>query len=172
MPRSKAADIGLMHFAPDSIHLGWLAGSLGFQLRIAQEAAYQAFARLCGDMEAPPWRFPVLALIDANPGITPSVLSRATNRDKSSLTPVLRDLTSRKLIRKSAMKADRRSFGLNLTAHGRRVLHQMQTIAATHERELDGILGPERREHFIRDLKKISAGLTAAALPVKPLSSS
>ena len=54
--------------APRPIDLGWLGGTVGFYLRTAQEAAFPAFARIATGVDARPWRFAVLALIDANPG--------------------------------------------------------------------------------------------------------
>ena len=45
----------------------------------------------------PGW-FAVLSLINNNPGITPLALSRASGRDKSTITPVLRDLVREQLI--------------------------------------------------------------------------
>ena len=68
---------------------------IGFHLRLAQNASFKAFKRLTGESDLKPGWFAVMMLVHVNPGITPMALSRASGRDKSTLTPVLRDLESR-----------------------------------------------------------------------------
>jgi hypothetical protein len=82
----------------DGIDYGPLADWIGFHLRMAQIASFQAFAREVGEVDLPPGRFALLTLIGRNPGISQTVLSRAAGRDKSTLTPALRDLIRRDLV--------------------------------------------------------------------------
>src|SRR5436309_2298638 len=86
--------------APRAVRYGPLEHWVGFHLRLAQSASFQAFARLANGVELtrPGW-FATLTLIGANPGISQTELSRANGRDKSTLTPVLQDLTRRRLVR-------------------------------------------------------------------------
>ena len=49
------------------VRLGPLADFIGFHLRIAQEASFQAFARRAGAVELGPGRFALLMLIGENP---------------------------------------------------------------------------------------------------------
>ena len=74
------------------IDFGWLGATVGLHLRLAQEASFQAYARRTTGIDASPWRFAVLYLIDANPGLTQGDLAAAIRRNTSSLTPVLDDL--------------------------------------------------------------------------------
>jgi hypothetical protein len=55
--------------AVEPLSLGPLADFIGFHLRLAQEASFQAFARRVRDLDLRPGRFAVLALIGENPGI-------------------------------------------------------------------------------------------------------
>ena len=71
------------------VDYGPLAEWLGFHLRMAQIASFQAFAAEVGEVDLPPGRFALLTLIGRNPGISQTVLSRAAGRDKSTLTPAL-----------------------------------------------------------------------------------
>src|SRR5262249_31968853 len=80
------------------INFGPLAHWVGFNLRMAQEAAFQAFSRRSQDIGERPGRFATLTLIARNPGISQTELSQANGRDKSSLTPVVEDLVHRGLI--------------------------------------------------------------------------
>src|SRR4029077_10633438 len=82
----------------EAVDYGPLADWVGFNLRMAQGAAFQAFARLANEIGTRPGRFATLMLIGRNPGISQTALSRANGRDKSSLTPVLNDLARRGLV--------------------------------------------------------------------------
>jgi DNA-binding MarR family transcriptional regulator len=122
---------------------------------MAQIASFAAFAREVGEVDLPPGRFALLTLIGRNPGISQTVLSRAAGRDKSTLTPALRDLKRRGLIGRQQLKSDRRSYHLSLTPAGEAMLQRLDECAARHERNLDRIVGPRDRARFLRILRKI-----------------
>jgi DNA-binding MarR family transcriptional regulator len=141
------------------VDLGGLDGHLGFNLRLAQEASFQAFARRTGEAELRPGRFAILVLIDANPGISQTELGAAAGRDKSTLTPALADLERRGLVQRQRAAHDRRSYALTLTDAGREVLQTLSRHAAAHDRQLDALVGEENKEAFIAVLRRIIAGL-------------
>lgn len=149
--------------APDArgeaIDYGPLAGWVGFNLRMAQAAAFQAFSRLAKEIGTRPGRFATLMLIGRNPGISQTALSRANGRDKSSLTPVLNDLARRGLIRRRRLRSDQRAYRLTLTPAGRRLLGELTRCARAHERTLDRIVGAREQDGFLRALKRIIAEL-------------
>ncbi|HET7411858.1 MAG TPA: MarR family transcriptional regulator [Pararhizobium sp.] len=142
---------------PASVDFGPLAGWVGFNLRIAQEAAFQAFSRRSHDIGESPGRFATLMLIGRNPGISQTELSLANGRDKSSLTPVVEDLVRRGLVERKRMDLDRRAYRLSLTAAGQKTLASMVRAARRHERVLDGIIGARDRVRFLDVLKRIAA---------------
>src|SRR6185436_3180617 len=143
----------------DGIDYGPLAEWLGFHLRMAQIASFQAFAREVGEVDLPPGRFALLTLIGRNPGISQTVLSRAAGRDKSTLTPALRDLKRRGLIERQRLQSDRRSYHLTLTADGEATLQRLTECAARHDRNLDRIVGPRDKPRLLRILRKIMSEL-------------
>jgi DNA-binding MarR family transcriptional regulator len=150
--------------APDpdignEINLGFFEDAVGFHLRTAHEAAFRAFLKRVSDSNTPPWRFAILALIDANPGLTQVALARTTRRDPSSLTPALDDLCNRSLVTRIRQVNNRRSYALRLTPLGKKVMQQLRVSAVAHERELDRLVGQEQRAQFIQTLKRIAAGL-------------
>jgi DNA-binding MarR family transcriptional regulator len=147
---------------PSAVDYGPLESWVGFYLRLAQNASFQAFAREARGIDVSPGRFATLMLIGLNPGISQTVLSRANARDKSSLTPVLEDLERRKFIRRVRPKSDRRSYRLLLTPAGERLLKQLTACATSHDRNLDRIIGPRERERFLKTLKKLVAELSPA----------
>jgi DNA-binding MarR family transcriptional regulator len=150
---APASDIG------NEINLGFFEDAVGFHLRTAHEAAFRAFLNRISDSNAPPGRFAILVLIDANPGLTQVALARATRRDPSSLTPALDDLCDRGFVTRIRQINDRRSYALRLTPLGRKAMQQLRASAVAHERELDRLVGQEQRTQFIRILKRIAAGL-------------
>ena len=141
----------------ESVDFGPLAQWVGFNLRMAQEAAFQAFSHLSREIGEKPGRFATLTLIGRNPGISQTELSQANGRDKSSLTPVVEDLVRRGLVKRSRLKHDRRAYRLNLTPAGRQVLASLNACARRHERNLDRIIGAGERTRFIAVLKRIAA---------------
>ena len=146
---------------PDAIevNLGRLDTFVGFHLRLAQTASFQAFAREAGEVDLSPGRYAILSLIGDNPGISQTALSRANARDKSSLTPALDDLERRGLIVRERVATNRRSYALSLTPAGQQSRRRLDACAERHERNIDRIIGPRDREKFIRTLRKLTAEL-------------
>src|SRR5471030_2278894 len=142
-----------------AMNYGPLAYWVGFNLRMAQEAAFQAFSRRSLEIGESPGRFATLTLIARNPGISQTELSQAAGRDKSSLTPVVEDLVRRGLVERKRMRDDRRAYRLNVTAAGKNTLIQLTRCARRHERILDGIIGLRDRKRFIQILKRIAANI-------------
>jgi DNA-binding MarR family transcriptional regulator len=156
--RNKAADGGTNgNGRGEPVDYGPLADWVGFNLRMAQAAAFQAFSRLAQEIGTRPGRFATLMLIGRNPGISQTALSRANGRDKSSLTPVLNDLARRGLVIRRRTRADQRTYRLSLTPAGRRLLAELTRCAREHERKLDQIIGAKEQKDFVRVLKRIIA---------------
>jgi DNA-binding MarR family transcriptional regulator len=144
----------------EPVNFGPLAGWIGFNLRMAQTAAFQAFAREAAIVETTrPGRFATLTLIGENPGISQTALSRANGRDKSTLTPVLNDLVRRGLVKRERTRQDRRTYRLTLTQEGESVLRRLTDCARRHEANLDRLIGRTDRTRFLRVLRRISASL-------------
>jgi DNA-binding MarR family transcriptional regulator len=141
------------------IQYGPLQHWIGFNLRMAQAASFQAFSRRSKDIGLRPGRFATLTLIGENPGISQTALSRANGRDKSTLTPLIADLVRRRLVRRVREENDRRSYGLTLTSAGEKMLAQLTECAGQHEEELDRLVGRRERAQFLATLKKLTDAL-------------
>ena len=139
--------------------LGVLADFIGFHLRLAQEASFQAFARRVREYEMRPGRFAVLALIGENPGISQTALGRAAGRDKSTLTPALDNLVRRALVKRRRVASDRRSYALSLTPKGEKLLEQLTLHARAHDRLLDELVGLKHKPEFLRTLRRLAMAL-------------
>ena len=141
-------------------NLGWLGGTVGYHLRTAQEAAFEAFASEANASDARPWRFAILLLIDANPGITQRDLAAAVRRKTSSLTPALNQLVRQGYVIRDTVKTDRRAYALKLTTAGKGALSQLLASAVKHEREVERLVGQANCSQFINILKRIAEGLS------------
>jgi DNA-binding MarR family transcriptional regulator len=135
---------------------GPLAGWIGFNLRIAQESAFQAFSRRSQEIGESPGRFATLTLIHRNPGISQTELGQASGRDKSSITPVVEDLVRRGLVERRRIDSDKRAYRLSLTPQGKKVLASLMRCARRHERVLDDIIGARDRKRFLEICRKIA----------------
>ena len=142
------------------IQLGFLADFLGFHLRLAQDASYRAFARHRDKDLIKPGRFPALAIISLNPGISQSALGRAIARDKSTVSPLIKDLQKNGFISRKPSAHDRRSVTLMLTKKGERTLDRLHARAEDHESELDKIVGTSKAR-LMTLLDKIIIGMAA-----------
>lgn len=143
--------------ANENVDFGPLANWVGFHLRLAQTASFQAFVQEARAVDLSPGRFATLLLIGRNPGISQTALAAANGRDKSTLTPILEDLEHRGFIIREKLKTDRRSYQLTLTDAGKKMLDQLMTCAKRHDDNLDRIIGPKDRAKFLKILQKIAA---------------
>ena len=124
--------------------LGYLSDCVGFHLRLAQDASYRSFAKHSDKDLIKPGRYPALAIIHLNPGISQSALGRAIARDKSTVSPLIKDLQKNGFINRKASTQDRRSVTLSLTRKGERTLDRLHARATEHEGELDRLVGPSK----------------------------
>ena len=142
------------------IKLGPLRNLIGFQLRRAQDVSFQAFARRVGEADLGPGRYAILALINENPGLNQTELSRASGRDKSTLTPALRDLEKRSFVTRHRHPTDGRAYSLHLTPKGKAYLAELTEHAEAHDRALDAIVDSYHKPLLIHLLERIVAELT------------
>ena len=141
------------------LNLGWLGGTIGFNLRIAQEASVRTYLRSVADSGTLQWRFAILALINENSGLTQAALGKAIKRDTSSLTPALDDLCNRGLVTRIRPEHDRRSYELRLTPRGKTTMEQLKAKVQAHEEELDRLITKEQRARLIETLRQLAAGI-------------
>jgi DNA-binding MarR family transcriptional regulator len=154
-PASRVAAKPVAPLPDEALRLGPLADMIGFYMLLAQEASFLGYRRRVDDAQLLPGRFPILALIGENPGLSQTALSRASGRDISSLTPALDHLEARGLVFRRRVPSDRRSYALSLTAKGERLLKELLGHARAHEGRLDEIVGAKHKAEFIRTLRRI-----------------
>lgn len=155
--------------APREIDRGPLPCYYGYNLRIAQVAVFDNFAKIVGRLadrmgELTPGRFSLLMLLKHNPGINQTDLSRAVGLDKSTLTPALDQLERKGLILRERTAADRRTYALSLSEKGEALLADLITKVERHEENIVAALSTSERATLLRLLKKIARSLGSGAV--------
>lgn len=142
-----------------TIDLGPLDDAVAFHLSIAHTLALQSFLETI-DERPRNARFVILLLIKMNPGITQAELSRTNFRDKSSMSPIIRDFVETGLVEKSAIKIQGRpAQALLLTEAGEVLLQRLKPFADNHSALVRNILGQEQHAELVRLLRVLADGL-------------
>jgi DNA-binding MarR family transcriptional regulator len=157
-PESKTAAKPARRAAPRDrkrplLSLGVLDGHLGYFLRRIQVWVFQDFLRTLARLDIRPAQYSVLAVIEANPGLSQSDLADFLGIERARLARMLDRLEKRGLAKRKASPRDRRSHALYLTREGQKVLKRVKALAAQHEANLSDKLGAENRRVMIELLR-------------------
>ncbi len=128
--------------AREAVSLGILDERLGYVLRRAQVAVFQDFYRAVGAFDLSPAQYSVLAIVEANPGLSQTQVADVLGIQKTNFVPMIRDLERRDLIHRAPMPSDRRSFALELGETGRRIIASVHQASAAHEERVRAAVGP------------------------------
>ncbi len=155
MARRKPEDTAEEAGTPD---LSPLDGKLGFRLRLAQQAAFEAFHRAIGPLGLTPGGMAVLLLLEANPDLRQGVLVEALRVKPSNLTVLLASLEAAGLLRRTEDAANRRANLLRLTPAGRALLRRAKAAEEEMEASLAGGLSPAERVTLLDALRRLAGG--------------
>lgn len=143
-PKAKArADFGML---PDL---------LGYHLRRAQSAVFQDFAASIDGANVTPGQFGVLALIEANSGLSQTRLAEILGIDRSTLVAVIDKLERQGLVERAARPNDRRSHALKLSRQGQSRFEALARLVKKHEARMARRLSARERETLIELLERI-----------------
>jgi DNA-binding MarR family transcriptional regulator len=137
---------------------GVLPSLLGYQLRRAQIAVFQNFARAMADFEITPGRFGVLEVIAANGGLSQSELGALLGIDRSTVVAVIDRLEADGLVRRLKAPNDRRSHALRLSEQGAVTLALLEKRVAAHERDIAAVLSAAERKTLLTLLARVASG--------------
>jgi len=133
-----------------------LNGFVGYALRRAQGVIFADFTDTLAELRLRPVQFAVLTLISQNPGASPSRVSLALGIQKANFVLTIAELEKRGLVVRRKSASDGRSFKLDLSARGRRVLARAAELQSAHEARVTARLGPRGREQLLELLGKLS----------------
>jgi DNA-binding MarR family transcriptional regulator len=143
-PKSRAvADFGL------------LPNILGYHLRRAQAAVFQDFAATMNGANVTPGQFGVLALIEANAGLSQTRLAEILGIDRSTLVAVIDKLEDQGLVERAARPNDRRSHALKLSREGQTRFETLAKLVKKHEARIARQLSARERQTLIELLQRI-----------------
>jgi DNA-binding MarR family transcriptional regulator len=132
---------------------GILSGLLGYRLRLAQQTVFRDFADRVAELS--PGRVGILLLVEANPGVTQSLLAQAVKLDRSTMVGVLHTLADRGLLERRRGE-DRRTNGLWLTPAGRGRVARLKRRIEAHERRVASRLSAAERTQLLALLEKLA----------------
>lgn len=147
---------------PITLDLGDLGNALGYVLRRAQLASFKHFKDTFKGTNLTPAQYSVLMVIDRNPGLRQNQISDALGIKRANFVLLLNSLETRGLAER-APAADRRSYALQITPAGKRLLKKLRTLSAELEDRITAYIGVEGRDQLIALLRKLSTSLEAAS---------
>lgn len=153
MSVSRSEGVPGESFVPEAF-----ADVIGYHLRLAQDASFQAIRQRAGKSDLKPGWYAILTILSNNPGLTPTELSRLCGRDRSTLSSTLKALSARGFIARRHTPADQRSYSVRLTAAGEAMLKKLRVIARIHDARLDAIVGKDKPV-LIAVLRRIAEAL-------------
>jgi DNA-binding MarR family transcriptional regulator len=139
------------------LDLGVLNNHLGYFIRRIQIWVFQDFMRTLASVDVRPAQYSVLAVVEANPGLSQSDAAEFLGIERARFVRLLDRLEKRGFVERRPSPTDRRSHALHLTREGQRALKRIKALAAEHEAHFAAKLGPEKRKLLIDLLRDFRA---------------
>jgi DNA-binding MarR family transcriptional regulator len=138
------------------IDYGGLDDLLGYELRRAQLAGFEAFHRATAGVDITPPRYTALTFVGANPGLSQSDLGAALGTARSGAMLLTNWLEARGLAKRRRRNGDGRAWGLYLTAHGRLLIAKLARRVRAHDAAFAGRLAPRELAQLKKLLGKLA----------------
>jgi DNA-binding MarR family transcriptional regulator len=132
-----------------------VSNSLLSLLHRANQIATEKFTTAMGDSDLTPRQVQVLAVIEANEGLSQTRIVELTGVDRSTLADLIKRLQKRKLIERKRDKDDARAYVVKISEAGRQALAVGKPAIAAVEK---GLLPPKARAELSALLEKVITG--------------
>lgn len=152
--RRNGARTSTTHVFVDPGLLGDLLSHALARAHFRGEAIFQLAVR---DRSITPLRYALLELVGANPGLQQVQLAEALKLSRPAVTLVTDFWQARGCLERRPRAADRRSFGIVLTAQGRELLCDLRLRVLAHDRRFAASLDQHERKELERLLKKLGS---------------
>jgi DNA-binding MarR family transcriptional regulator len=147
-------------------------GHAGFAFLLVQLGTLVAgqFAEQLAPLGVEPRHVGMLTRLAANEGKSQQAIGELIGLNPTQMVFLADELESRGFLERRRNPADRRSYGLFLTAAGRDMLAQVQAVARAHQAALGSALTAGEQEQLTELLRRLARdqGLTEQSLPVRP----
>jgi DNA-binding MarR family transcriptional regulator len=140
----------------EGLSYGDLDQHLGYVLRRAQLAGFDAFHRATASVDITPARYTAFTIIAANPGLTQSALGAALGTARSGAMMVVNWMEKRRLVERRHRPGDGRSWGLYLTRRGESRLRALNRRVRAHDAAFAARLAPGELATLKKLLDKLS----------------
>jgi DNA-binding MarR family transcriptional regulator len=130
---------------------------LGYALRRAQVAAFDAFHRATAGAGITPPRYTALVILHANPGITQSMLGDVLGTARSGAMLLTDWLEGRGLAERRHRADDGRALGLYLTPKGERGLEELRRRVRAQDQRFADRLSKSDQRKLLQLLEKLAA---------------
>jgi DNA-binding MarR family transcriptional regulator len=130
---------------------------LGYALRRAQVAAFDAFHRATAGAGITPPRYTALVILHANPGITQSMLGDVLGTARSGAMLLTDWLEGRGLAERRHRADDGRAWGLYLTPKGGRALEELRRRVRAQDQRFADRLSKSDQRKLLQLLDKLAA---------------
>ena len=140
----------------EGLNYGDLDEHLGYVLRRAQLAGFDAFHRATESIDITPARYTAFTIIGANPGLTQSALGAALGTARSGAMTVVNWMEKRGLVERRHRPDDGRSWGLYLTRRGETRLRDLNRRVRAHDAAFAARLSAPELAHLRRLLEKLA----------------
>ena len=134
-----------------------LDSMLGYALKRAQIAAFEAFSRATMGVGITPPRFTALVILQTNPGITQSVLGEVLGTARSGAMMLADWLEGRGLAERRHRPDDGRAWGLYLTGKGERLLETLRRRVREQDQRFAARLTKTDQRKLLQFLEKLAA---------------
>jgi len=138
------------------IDYGGLDEILGYALRRAQLAGFEAFQRATAGVDITPPRFTALTIVGANPGLSQSDLGATLGTARSGAMLLTDWLEGRDLAERRRRNGDGRAWGLYLTPRGKALLARLKRRVTANDRRFARKLDPRELSKLRQLLEKLS----------------
>ena len=130
---------------------------VGYALRRAQVAAFDAFHRATAGAGITPPRYTALVILHANPGITQSMLGDVLGTARSGAMLLTDWLEGRGLAERRHRADDGRAWGLYLTPKGERALEELRRRVRAQDQRFADRLSKSDQRKLLQLLEKLAA---------------
>jgi len=133
-----------------------LGEHLGYALRRAQVAAFDAFHRATAGAGITPPRFTALVILQANPGISQSRLGEVLGTARSGAMLLADWLEGRGYAERRHRADDARAWGLYLTARGQHEIDRLRRRVRASDRRFAARISLRQRRQLFALLERLS----------------
>jgi DNA-binding MarR family transcriptional regulator len=133
------------------IDYGGLDELLGYLLRRAQLAGFEAFQRATAGVDITPPRYTALTFVSANPGLSQTDLGAALGTARSGAMLLTNWFEAHGLAERRRRNGDGRAWGLYLTARGKALISRLSRRVHAQDAAFASRLAP----HELLALKKL-----------------